>query len=51
VLIRFQQAFRRGKLPVSLGGLGLAKESVHATDEEIDFIESLVGDTADFTIR
>lgn len=48
---RCRRAFRGGRLPANIGDLALAKESVHVTDEEIDYIDSLVGDELEFEIR
>lgn len=43
-LVLCRRTFRGGRLPANIGDLALAKESIHATDEEVDYIKSLIGD-------
>jgi len=47
-LTRCRNAFRHGRLPKNIGDLALAKDSIHATSEELDYIEGLIGDEVDF---
>jgi len=50
-LIRCRKAFQQGKLPSSDTDLALAKESIHATGEELEYIGGLIGEEIDFDIH